>query len=217
MRCSVNETESVSRDVNLVPVCARIRVDQKKRLEIECRARGIRLADGVRDNLDLAFAMKEELAKIVEGSYDENDPHNAPRLAHALLFRVEERILSALDNLALRLETQIGSQAGTRVREVEELNRTAIDQKLSGQGNSNGVGDSIDDFVSLVAGSTEQPLEVWIGAFLEIVPRLELVGADQLNELKYKGELWLEEQGYYAAGVAERKPTSIIGNALEAV
>ncbi len=216
MRCSVNQIECSSRDVNLIPICARIRIDQKKRLEIECRARGIRLADGVRDNLDLAFAMKEELAKIVEGTFDENDPHNAPRLAHALLFRVEERILSALDNLAIRLETQIGSRAGTRVRDIEAPSRMLLSQSIAEQVSSNGIGETIDDFVSLIASGTEQPLEIWIGAFLEIVPRLELVGADHLNELKYKGELWLEEHGYYAAGNGATGPVKLLGKSVEA-
>ncbi len=182
-------------ELNLAQLTIRIRQDQKRRLDIESQARGIKVADVLRDNLDLAFAMKEELAKIVEGEYDENDPCNAPRLVHSLLFRVEERILGALDSLALRFEKQLnGSQ---RSMEYQPLNNPfALSKSKNPQ--ENNVAQIVDGFISLIAESNNQPPEAWVGAVLEIAPRLDLVDLDQLSQLKHKGGLWLEKQGYYA-------------------
>ncbi|MCB0320969.1 MAG: hypothetical protein KDD60_08585 [Bdellovibrionales bacterium] len=152
------------------------------------------MVDVLRDNLDLAFAVKAELAKIIEGDYDENDPKNAPRLVHALLFRVEERILGALDGLALKLDKKL-SQSG---ESPQTANRYDSESDLS-SGEANLIEELINGFINLVAPNSDQPQEVWIGAFLEIVPRLALVADEQLEELKHRGEMWLEEHGYYAS------------------
>lgn len=200
---------------SLAQVTARIRHDQKRRLEVEGRARGVTLADVLRDNLDLAFAMKEEMATIVEGPYDGNDSKNAPRLIHSLLFRVEERLLGALDGISRQLSSRAvvdcpvrGERTNVPARSAEASGEESGEVKLA---------DAIDEFVPCMAGDTEQPLEVWIGAFSEIGPRLELIGADQIRELKYKGGLWLEEHGYYAiidtrAEQTDARETPVIGS-----
>ena len=194
------ETKNTSYLAGLTQVTMRIRPDQKKRLEMEGRARGTKVADVVRDSLDLAFAMKEELSKIVEGEYDENDPKNAPRLVHSLLFRVEERILSALDGLEERFDKRLAGAAPNGAFPNESAyEHSGADNAYPAIGQNN-VAVTIDEFVSLISNSSERAAEIWIGAFLEIVPRLELVGREQLDELKYKGELWLEEHGYYGSG-----------------
>lgn len=196
---------------SLAQVTARIRHDQKRRLEVECRARGVPVADVLRDNLDLAFAMKEEMATIVEGQYDGNDSKNAPRLIHSLLYRVEERLLGALDEISRQLSSRSlvncpmhGERTNIPARNAEPSGQESGDVKLA---------DAIDEFVPCVAVDTEQPLEVWIGAFSEIGPRLKLISADQIRELKYKGGLWLEEHGYYVVADARAETTEGGGTA----
>lgn len=196
----MSEVSRISSDTNrnLLQLTTRIRDDQRKRLEIEHQARGINLSEVIRDNLDLAFAVKNELSKIVEGEYDENDPRNAPRLIHSLLFRVEERILSALDGLAKTFETT--------------LNRFAINgTSKTGEGASletndrNEVSYIVDEFISRIANNSDHPAEIWVGAFLEIVPRIELVSMGQLTDLHEKGGVWLERQGYYVGNATNTR------------
>ena len=166
------------------------------RLERERRARGGTVADVLRDNLDLAFAVKAELAKIVEGEYDENDPKNAPRLVHTLLFRVEERILGALDTLSRKLGKEFSHS------DAIEVNRATEDSPSNGPAlptQENYMAEVVDGFINLLARDSEHSPEVWIGAFLEIVGRLQLVSGEQLDELKHRGEIWLEEHGYYSS------------------
>lgn len=164
---------------SLAQATVRVRADQKNRLDAEIRARGGTLADVIRDNLDLAFAIKEELSQIVEGEYDQNDPKNAPRLVHALLFRVEERILAALDDLAQRIESnRLAMQSGAN-RSGQSVDATPLE--------------TTKRFLSLAVDLDEHPMAVWVGAFLEIIPRLEMVGEEQLKELAAKGEKWLAE------------------------
>lgn len=202
-------------DQSLAQVTARIRHDQKRRLEVECRARGVPVADVLRDNLDLAFAMKEEMATIVEGPYDGNDAKNAPRLIHSLLFRVEERLLGALDEISRQVSSR---PLGDCPMRGERTNMPAKISEASGEESGDvKLADAIDEFVPCMAGDTEQPLEVWIGAFSEIGPRLELISADQIRELKYKGGLWLEQHGYYAVidarpEVTDDRKLAIIGS-----
>jgi len=50
----------------MIQATIRIRSDQRLRLERERRARGGTFADALRDNLDLAFAVKSELATIID-------------------------------------------------------------------------------------------------------------------------------------------------------
>ena len=120
---------------------------------------------------------------LVEGEYDDNDPANTPRLVHSLLFRVEERILSGLDSLAESLDKRLPlPNSGTKIDIL------AADHVF-------GISDTVKKFVSLIADNDEHSTEVWIGAFLEIVPRLELVGSAQLSDLRQKGRMWLEEHG----------------------
>lgn len=163
----------------LVQATVRIRSDQKKRLEQECRAKGVGIADALRDNLDLAFAMKAELAKIAEGEYDESDPKNTPRLIHSLLFRVEERILTAFEDLSKRIDVKQESRASV------EVSKEALGEYSPKQ--------IIKAFVALVADDTKYHTTIWLGAFLEIVPRLHLVTQGQLDELQRKGRDWLAE------------------------
>ncbi len=193
--------ENIERsEESLVQATIRIRADQRNRLEVERRARGTNLADVLRDNLDLAFAVKEELSKIVEGEYDQNDPKNAPRLVHSLLFRVEERILGALDSLSQRIEHGFASHQNGKSKRNNADGSTPSATSASANGNDISV--TIENFLSLVTNSEEHSPAIWIGAFLEVVPRLELVGMEQLGELQYKGETWLEEHGYYSANNA---------------
>lgn len=165
-----------TRDNSLIQATVRIRKDQRKRLELEINAKGVGLADAIRDNLDLAFAIKEELSKIVEGEYDENDPKNAPRLVHSLLFRVEERILAALDNLAERISHSKPVQTNPLVKDPAYL---------------------IENLVGLLSAHSDYSIEVWLGAFLEIAPRMEMIGDQQMQELEDKGKLWLEENSLF--------------------
>ncbi len=196
-----NEAVTETQNGDLAQVTIRIRTDQKNRLDIERRARGAKLADVIRDNLDLAFAMKGEMSNIVEGQIDANDPTTTPRLVHSLLFRVEERILGALDGLAQRFDDCLGD--GSRAGKSNAA-RPASTSTVSADENEAGISKTVDEFVSLIANTAHHPAEVWIGAFLEILPRIELVGSEQLDELKEKGELWLEEHGYYIANTPSR-------------
>ncbi|MCB0336105.1 MAG: hypothetical protein KDD62_07355 [Bdellovibrionales bacterium] len=164
---------------SLAQATVRVRADQKYRLDAELRARGGTLADVIRDNLDLAFAIKEELSQIVQGDYDQNDPKNAPRLVHALLFRVEERILASLDDLAQRIDNKRFTTHSGENGNGQPLEPTALE--------------TTERFLSLAVDLDEHPIAVWIGAFLEIIPRLELVGEEQLKEIAVKGEKWLAE------------------------
>ncbi len=194
----VNEKqEDVARlEEILVQATIRIRADQRNRLESERRARGTNLAEVLRDNLDLAFAMKEELSKIVEGEYDQNDPKNAPRLVHSLLFRVEERILGALDSLSQRVENGFASNQNGKSKRRDADGSPSSTKPTRANGSDTTA--TIENFLSLITNSDERSPEIWIGAFLEVVPRLELVGMEQLGELQYKGETWLEEHGFYS-------------------
>jgi len=163
----------------LIQATVRIRSDQKRRLEQECRAKGVGIADALRDNLDLAFAMKAELARIAEGEYDENDPKNTPRLVHSLLFRVEERILTAFEDLSKRIDLSQNEKGSLGVS--KELLREYSPQQIT------------KAFVALIADDSKYDTTVWLGAFLEIVSRLHLVTQVQLDELERKGSDWLEE------------------------
>jgi len=134
--------------------------------------------------------MKEELASIVEGEFDNNDPSNAPRLIHSLLFRVEERILAGLDRLAEDFEIRFSTLHGNELSpaKAEDMRKSASN------GRRNKVSDTVSSFVSMVADSNELPKEVWLGAFLEIVPRIDLVGVQQLSDLEEKGKRWIAER-----------------------
>jgi len=163
---------------DLVQATIRIRKDQKSRLSSESISRGGTLADIVRDNLDLAFAVKSEMAKVIEGEFDESDPTNAPRLVHTLLYRVEERILSAIEAIDRRPVSRSNSSL----------------QEENGQYFEN----IINAFLNALVGNSEYEPEVWIGSFLEIVSRLEFVPQEQLRELSKRGEAWLSEKNYYS-------------------
>jgi|GEM_PF-3972395 len=189
-RCS---TGAMSR--GMVQATVRIRADQRMSLERERRARGGTLADVLRDNLDLALAVKAELSKIVEGEYDENDPKNAPRLVHTLLFRVEERILAAVDNLSRKLDGDNRSQAATGT--AIDVNREADRSLAQRHERENYVAELVNGFLNLLVGDAEHSPGVWIGAFLEIVPRIERLSDAQVNDVGNRGDLWLEEVGYF--------------------
>ncbi len=181
-------------NVSLQQSTIRLRVDQKDRLESEVRARGGNLAEALRDNLDLAFAMKEELSKIVECEFDQHDPKNVPRLVHSLLFRVEERILNALDGLSRNMDGKLASLSGLASVNSPRLechkDLPSADKAIFGVDGR----ELAEAFVSLVVEDSRYPTTVWLGAFLEIVPRLESVSQEQIKELEYKGEDWLEGQ-----------------------
>lgn len=186
------QSETVHRTylTTLVQQTIRLRADQKARLDDEVRARGGTLTDALRENLDLAFAMKAELSKIVEGEFDQTDPASAPKLVHSLLFRVEERILGALDGISRMMEEKLfnGSvtdgafhRNGGRTDKVSESVRSP--RELA------------EAFITLLTEDSDYPTAVWVGAFLEMVPRLRLVTDEQIKELEHKGEEWLEALG----------------------
>lgn len=200
--------------LSLVQVTTRIRSDQKNRLDMESRARGETIADTIRNNLDLAFAMKAELSKIVEGEYDGNDPKNTPRLIHSLLFRVEERILGALDGLSNRIERRIvdfGAYAQRRSAICADENGETGNEPTEEYSEV----EIISDFISLITDNSEYPMEVWLGAFLEIVPRLELVSLAQLGELKEKGDAWLTSLRDRPALESSQPDVNYLGNSAE--
>jgi len=189
MALAIEDRENENDD--LAQISVRIRKDQRSRLEGEQRARGTRLADVVRDNLDLAFAMKAELAKIVEGEFDNNDPANAPRLIHSLLFRVEERILAGLDRLAEDFELRFSMLNGNSVSHPS----TGEERKDPMEVRKRKLSETVSNFISMIAENNELSKEVWLGAFLEIVPRIDLVGVQQLSDLEEKGKRWMAERG----------------------
>ena len=180
----------------LVQATIRLRADQKARMESEVRARGGNLADVLRDNIDLAFALKSELSKIVEGEYDEHDPTNAPKLVHSLLFRVEERILNAMDNLSIRLENSLANFKTEKVNAItyNEIiepieHKEEVDETIK----PINIREHVESFISIVTEDNKYPPTVWLGAFLELIPRIGLINQEQIQELQRKGENWLEE------------------------
>jgi hypothetical protein len=180
----------------LVQGTIRIRKDQKKRLEDECRAKGGTVADTLRDNLDLAFAMKSELANIAVGQYDENAPGNTTMLVHSLLFRVEERLLAAFEELAKKLDAKGSGRSMPITVEQQKIQFDRLeldDDKVISINNPQNI---IEQFVSLVVSDSSYPTAVWLGAFLEIIPRLSMISKHQLEELQQKGGQWLEDQRY---------------------
>lgn len=155
----------------LIQETIRIRADQKKRLKDECQAKGGTVADALRDNLDLAFAMKSELANIAVGEFNENDPNKTTMFVNSLLFRVEERILNAFDDFTKKMvdgpKPSLNDQPQITAKEL------------------------VEKFVDLIVDETEYSTSVWVGAFLELVPRISLISSDQLAELERKGDSWI--------------------------
>lgn len=156
---------NVEKSARLTQATIRIRRDQRKWLTDEVAVKGGNIADAVRDNLDLAFAIKSELASIAVGEYDEGGPKNTTKLVHSLLFRVEERLLLAFDELA---------------RKIEHTPRAT-------DSNGANIDNVVQKFCDQIVGETQFSKEVWLGAFLEIVPRLNLLGEAQIRELEEKG------------------------------
>ena len=162
-------------DANLQRITIRIRRDQVSRLEIEQRARGETFADVLRDNLDLAFSVKEEMAKAIQGQYDAKDPQNAPRLVHSLLRGVEERILAGLDNLARLFEKHFTGVKGGQ--QQSDINHLLDEENYRYEPAPLAHREVIDEFLNMITDSNDYPVAPLIGAFLEVVSRMKLVSS----------------------------------------
>ncbi|MCB0319278.1 MAG: hypothetical protein KDD60_00050 [Bdellovibrionales bacterium] len=166
----------------LIKRTVRLRREQWSRLEGESRARGNKIADVLRENLDLAFSIKEEFAQVLETNGAETAIDSAPRVIHSLLFAMEQRVIAALDGLARKLDT-----APITLASSEDVSANEAEDELLPR---------LERLVRLIAPEDQSSAKLWLGCMLNISQRLEAIKGTELEDkLRTEADEWLVANG----------------------